>query len=110
MCSIIKRLWESRAAQSRRGRKGTVNYILNSKNLGLPKGRNPYGNGSGILVSSRDEGQKRKHGQFRSYSSKQNAVTDGKLSLDELLEYDENRKCTNAYNILKTAGMLKGSY
>ena len=101
-----------------REEKSYVHYIKrNIKNSGLSKGVNTYGNGVSVVparISNTawvmpSEGK----GRQQKYRFKHTAVRlpDGGMSLEQQqLTYDNNNKCTNAYQFLIKSDSLLGSY
>jgi hypothetical protein len=73
----------------------------------LPKGRNPQGNGSAILGMYR----LCLHTEVRKFkdSPKLGAHVDTK-SLREMLAYDEQGRCINAFQVLSDISVLKSAY
>ena len=87
-----------------------LSHILKYGNWGLPKGRKTYGNGSGIVVRYKYS-KKFNEVQKRKYCSKSLAVRkNGGESLEQLLKFDENGRCINAYDTLRSFDVLAASY
>jgi len=80
---------------------------LNNWNSGLPKGRNPQGNGSAIVGTG-----------YRPYSTEVRKSKDspklkahvGRKSLGEMIILNEEGKCTNAYDLVINIQVLETAY
>jgi len=81
---------------------------LNVGNSGLPTGRNPQGNGSAIVSKILIRSI---HTEVRksNVSSKPKARK-GQGSLEEMLMYDKDGKCINAYETLSKLEVLQTAY
>lgn len=89
--------------------KTTWKRKLRMGNSGLPTGRNPHGNGAAIVgggISVRSI-----HTKVRqpNVSSKPKARV-GRGSLEELLTFDEDGKCNNAYRTVCRKDVLMSAY
>jgi hypothetical protein len=84
-------------------------------NSGLPKRRNPHGNGS-VIVGSRslplDIVSKRSiHTEVRKLDdSPKLGARVGSESLGEMLVFDEEGRCTNAFLVIKDTSVLMAAY
>ena len=81
---------------------------LNAGNSGLPKGRNSHGNGSVIvgMISN-----KMIHTKVRkSKVSSKPEARKGQGSLEEMLMFNENGQCTNAYELVSKLEILYTAY
>ena len=74
-------------------------------NSGLPKGRNSHGNGFAIVGVRKIHTEGRKSG-----NSPKLEAHDGQKSLGEILTYDADGKCNNAYNLLCLNEVLQTAY
>lgn len=81
---------------------------LNVGNSGLPTGRNSHGNGSAIvgMFSIR-----LKHTEVRkSKVSSKPEARKGRGSLEEMLMFNKDGKCTNAYELISELEVLHTAY
>lgn len=84
-------------------------------NSGLPKRRNPHGNGSAIVGNgSPSDGKVSKrsfHTEVRkSDDSLKPMARVGHESLKDMLVFDESGRCINAFKVIKEVTVLKSAY
>ena len=105
--SSIKEISEDRTWETRQKFEVTkCRQWLIKGNSGLPKGRNPHGNGSAILGLYR-----RLHTEVRKFkNSPKLGAHDDTKSLREMLVYDIQGRCINAFQVLSDISVLKSAY
>lgn len=76
----------------------------------MPKGRNPHGNGS-VILGKVSSSVRHIHTEVRKLkdSRKQEAHSDT-LSLREMLVFDEQGRCVNAFKVLSDIMVLQNAY
>lgn len=119
---IIKGCIQSEIIHYYRTTKTYIRYkILDKWNWGFPKGPKSHGNGSGIVVKPSIYTLRNTNNlkvmyevnnkvQKRNYCSKTSAATGGGSSLEQILIFDNNNKCVNAYDTLMSINILLASY
>jgi len=82
---------------------------LNRWNSGLPKGRNPQGNGS-VIVGTKTQTREFSTKVRKSKDSPKLEAHAGQKSLGEMIMYNKDGKCNNAYSIIAEKLTLESAY